>query len=117
MKIVKFRYFDSEQKKMIYSGEFSSFEGFFAHFDNSNQELNYFTGLHDKNGNPIFEGDIVADEYGDDEMQGIITYDAKSAKYIRKSLNTIPEQDDFMDDLYEPRVIGTIYENHELLNK
>ena len=78
--------------------------------------LPQYTGLKDKNGKEIYEGDIVADEDGD---SGEVFYDVRHVAYRSISDDGItrpfiPEQDG-MDHGVE--VIGNIYENPELLEE
>ena len=66
-----------------------------------------FTGLHDKNGKEIFEGDIVKEHNRISE----ITYCAPTFRQCGKNTNKV------MCDLSSVslEVIGNIYENKELL--
>lgn len=71
-----------------------------------------YTGLTDKNGKKIFEGDIVVyriDEYG------IIEYDEEIARFCV----TFDTWSTDFDHLYgkELEVIGNIHDNPELLNE
>ena len=81
--------------------------------------LMQYTGLKDKNGKEIYEGDIVSIEYG----KGVVEYSEKQAMFI---INWIGDNEAYNESLaYNPRnyiygktrkdieVIGNIYENPE----
>lgn len=84
-------------------------------------ELMQSTGLKDKNGKEIFEGDIldfvVYNFYdgSDKRLKGKMIY--KYASFILQTLNTKEEYDLFrvlLDD-EEVEILGNIYENPELM--
>lgn len=76
-----------------------------------NRIIEQYTGLKDKNGKEIYEGDIV--DYNDDgECIGVVKYDAPefyldadATDWARMFLKGAPHQ----------KVIGNIHENPELL--
>lgn len=85
--------------------------------------LNQYTGLKDKNGKEIYEGDIVsfedaecdAEGYHDNVFlnRGVVSYDEVSMCYSFSNRQTVD-----MEDLYIPtdaEIIGNIYENPDLL--
>lgn len=72
-----------------------------------------FTGLTDKNGNKIFEGDIV-DIYGD-EVYAVVVWDKETAKFliIEDYEKNIATFDDYKgEDLV---VVGNIHDNADML--
>nr|DAS38889.1 MAG TPA: YopX protein [Caudoviricetes sp.] len=80
-----------------------------------NNDLNLMqsTGLKDKNGKEIFEGDILYGYAGEDFWE-IVEFDTEEGKWIRKDIwyNSklgLSENNEFME------IVGNIYENPELL--
>lgn len=71
------------------------------------EESQQFTGLKDKNGKEIYEGDIMSSEMGN----GRITWVECSGKFVL-------EGDNFLINPWDGyEVIGNIFENKDLLNK
>ncbi len=72
--------------------------------------LMQYTGLKDKNGKEIYEGDILKDEEG----AWVVFYDAKDASF---ALRPIEDKNDTLFYTLEGdfEIIGNIYENGELL--
>lgn len=76
-------------------------------------ELMQSTGLKDKNGKEIFEGDILFGHAGEDFWE-IVEFDIEEGKWIRRDIwyNSkldLSENNKFME------IVGNIYENPELL--
>lgn len=74
------------------------------------ETVSQFTGLCDKNGRKIFEGDIVC--YEDDI--GVIKYDMGDARFIAKFNGWVGNFADMAGDWFE--IIGSIYDNPELFD-
>ena len=79
------------------------------------------TGLKDKNGKEIFEGDILKVANNDSSWFEVVKYDHDKAMFISKEVNLkyeVPETplyDLFSPYLFKVEVIGNIWENRDLL--
>ena len=112
MREIKFRVWDIEEKKMInvYGLEFkdtgivvTSDEGY-DYIVEEDCELMQFTGLKDKNGKEIYEGDIIEGRYGRQTVEWHLATGFDSG--LGELWGTNKEW---------LEVIGNIYENPELL--
>ena len=123
--IPKFRAWDKVDKKLkqVYSidfdenGEIQSIKDeytkpneMYAMFEIEYFELMQSTGLKDKNGTEIYEGDIIKNSY--DEIYTVKWFDA--AFYLEEKYNGGFDYHELhLED--NKKVIGNIYENPELL--
>lgn len=137
MRKIKFKAWDKKNNKMIdnivgirfYPGgivvDYQT-EGGFEETECGDVELIQFTGLHDKNGKEIWEGDVV--EYGTTSYGGFDTVSVNVMAeiifaYSRWYTKTIRARPNRMfsnmegDDFSCSEVIGNIYENPELLKE
>jgi uncharacterized phage protein (TIGR01671 family) len=120
---IKFRVWDKREtkgmstKNMLYDAQLHHFWQDFV--DYPGYELMQYTGLTDKNGKEIYEGDILKISYGAmGDVIGQVLYEADHGGYIfqwkrkgrgqdYKNLNC--------DVAFESVIIGNILENPELL--
>ena len=121
MREIKFRSWDKALKQMNYSSlNAITFDGRIyygnADFTDYPQEIMQYTGLKDKNGKEIFEGDICR-YYNPEDKDGICEIEEDYALWIS---GTIKETNLLTPLFYlkcssEWEVIGNIHENPELL--
>nr|DAO22384.1 MAG TPA: YopX protein [Caudoviricetes sp.] len=74
--------------------------------------IGQYTGLHDKNGKEIYEGDIVKIKYRDEDI-GKVIYEHNGFSIDVTNMNKNYWRVSFVNNFIE--VIGNIYENPELL--
>lgn len=147
MREIKFRAWDTTKNKMFYGDNVVAYgDDTFAIFYESNNPctgcayLMQFTGLLDKNGNEIFEGDIVKSvvNYNDDgqgiflicfyngiffakrcfDDDGEANYQLSDAEYYFDEGRFINESPSLFELIQEDEIIevvGNIYQNPELL--
>jgi len=145
MRQIKFRAWDKEEKRMVHFGNHFYVGGtndlcFIGEDSPNNMKelLMQYTGLKDKNGKEIYEGDILDVDIimGEDEKRGVhstdkgivifkngcFNLDIISVEYYG-SLARIDNEgwgEDILINIIfenEPEIIGNIYENPKLLKK
>ena len=140
-RIIKFRAWNGKYMIDTSYGDWIAFDGVpytqaSQRFDTPNIEIQkvkdyilmQFTGLKDKNGIEIYEGDICLkyhnkELYGDREpTKGVIEWVSFRGRYTHKSIEKYPSYCEIHENLKYPEyerslfeVIGNIYQNPELL--
>ena len=133
MREYKFRMWNKKEKKMYDVGVLDFdykqvyMKGYLNYTTSSFQiediELMQFTGLHDKNGKEIYEGDIVSKETFDDTKPNYRDVSYAKVVWIEElaSYHLVNKDDkilwDLASDKYNIEVAGNIYENSELLKR
>lgn len=124
---IKFRVWDVENKEMLEVQELDFEPTFYGgriairpdqyndYFNTEDMILMQYTGLHDKNGKEIYEGDIVGIDYLSYIVTGVVTYSTKDAMYILTNTNSIADENEPLGDYKNLEVIGNTYDNPELL--
>lgn len=122
--MTKFRLYDLESCEMWVADDYEDLSEMFMALDADNSmfsEPMRFTGLKDKNGNDIFEGDIVVDDYG--VINTIVFTEYITTDYYGEThLGFISENDEYIDQhITLPnlikigiQVIGNIYETESV---
>lgn len=115
MKDLKFRVWDKKTKRYWKQKEMSEIGGFYYTYgvdpDENEFDLQQYTGLKDKNGKEIYEGDIAKGVSSLFEFKkGIVKF--HSGMF---SLGN-DHEGSALDSCWDVEVIGNIYENKNLLN-
>ena len=86
----------------------------FEHFLVNPDTVGQFTGLTDRNGTKIFEGDVIEYTDGCNDWLGAVKYASDDAQFFVRFIGGDVES---FDNLYSGdfEVIGNIYDNPELL--
>jgi hypothetical protein len=115
MREIKFRAWDNRNKMFHYWGfnvdnngaYFTSPPNLLGRGNHKDLEHEQFTGLHDKSGNEIYEGDI-------DKRKRIVKFIPKRAQYMMWM--RVSEDTQFIHPINElVEITGNIHENPELL--
>ena len=108
--LVKYRYINERGKVVDEQSHFD--KGFTNGLD-----IMQYTGLKDKNGNEIYEGDIIRTTYPD--CTAVVVWEEDTVRYIGYTIESERKiiYVDMVDRNDKPAVeiIGNIYENPELL--
>jgi len=120
-RVIKFRAWDSEQKVMVDTpwigpdGSWADSLTFGAMKHSGKSGLMQFTGLLDKNGKEIYEGDLIKHP----EYEEPLEVDFALGSFGMSHLGTNRYADELFHDVVfgTIEVIGNIYENPELLTK
>jgi len=113
MREIKFRAWDKNTKVMIDFGSLKDF-GYWIHkwYRPKRYILVQHTGLKDKNGKEIYEGDIISNSMGKYPIYYNEEHCQFKAKGYRVNSQDIPW--DFTEEPYLIEIIGNIHENPEL---
>ncbi len=117
MREIKFRAWNGREKEMYLAGTYIPFE--FCTVENgiqvvpcNNWTLMQYTGLKDKNGKEIYEGDIVRSGWDEEEI-GVAEWCDVLARW---GFNLGYCEDEYIQ-VTEGEVTGNIYENPELIKE
>jgi uncharacterized phage protein (TIGR01671 family) len=118
MREYKFRAWDKEESEMLQVDCIDFFKKEILDQRNDihsfeNIELMQYTGLTDKNGKEIYEGDVLEDITTSDRYE--IVYIVNTASYEMKAYSGRLERMD-IDDIMFYEIIGNIYEHSHLLD-
>lgn len=128
MRDIKFRAWHKKYKKMFKIGQITLEKGIWD-FEPDDREyigmsipyqpsfiLMQYTGLKDKNGKEIYEGDIIQYE---DITKGLVRYSEKYAQYVLVNTGSVKDEfeplGDYNMEVFE--IIGNEFDNPDLLEK
>ncbi len=118
-RIIKFRAWDGQDKKMLDFLSANQYNNLLVlQPRNDRFVIQQFTGLLDKNGKEIFEGDVVSGGWGPFTVKGFVEYGhgyfGINTGGDAKNLIPLGQEKAFGHDCIE--VIGNIYENNDLIS-
>ena len=80
------------------------------------ETVGQYTGLKDKNGKEIYEGDIVLIDK-ENNIKGIVKYSEVFAQFIIVNTNSFADEAEPLGDYEDLEILGNEYENPELLEE
>jgi len=121
MREIKFRFWNRKTKQMaswddMENGTSSRLCSEFEDIRNEENEIMQYTGLKDKNGKEIYEGDIVRHlptAFNSSSGVGEIYYHKGHARFALKWVGNLEH---YLDSLNSYEIIGNVYENPDLLS-
>lgn len=112
MRDIKFRCHIKGRKKLVYNFTLESVDVSVS--DDGRNTLMQYTGLQDKNGTDIYEGDIILIANKSYKEKATVEWSVRGAKWVLVYNDlSVYELATWTETVYE--VIGNIYENPELI--
>ena len=120
MREIKFRAWSKKKKKMIYNWQDTTNVESFGFNGNGYFEIMQYTGLKDKNGKEIYEGDILGVSGGSGVFWEVNWDNTKTDLPVGFVFGSFGMRSNIPQYLHPSidrlEIIGNIYENPELLN-